>query len=125
MKEFGAPDKLETIEDKKQFAEAEMQWEIEDEINREQIELQKSEEQKEKEKLIADIQKQIRNCFETSIWKFLKAKRGDTEQTLEDLRYIKSFTFEQEDYITEKARRELMNQFKNWWKYKVLWGEWK
>ena len=125
MKEFGAPDKLETIEDKKQFAEAEMQWEIEDEINREQIELQKSEEQKEKEKLIADIQKQIRNCFETSIWKFLKAKRGDTEQTLEDLRYIKSFTFEQEDYITDKARRELMNQFKNWWKHKVLWGEWK
>ena len=125
MEEFGAPDKLETIEDKKQFAEAEMQWEIEDEINREQIELQKSEEQKEKEKLIADIQKQIRNCFETSIWKFLKAKRGDTEQTLEDLRYIKSFTFEQEDYITDKARRELMNQFKNWWKHKVLWGEWK
>ena len=102
-----------------------MQWEIEDEINREQIELQKSEEQKEKEKLIADIQKQIRNCFETSIWKFLKAKRGDTEQTIKDLRYIKSFTFEQEDYITDKARRELMNQFKNWWKHKVLWGEWK
>ena len=125
MKEFGAPDKLETTEDEKQFDQAESRWEIEDEINREQIELQKSEEQKEKEKLIADIQKQIRNCFETSIWKFLKAKRGDTEQSIEDLRYIKSFTFEQEDYITDKARRELMNQFKNWWKHKVLWGEWK
>ena len=125
MKEFGAPDKLETTEDEKQIAQVESRWEIEDEINREQIELQKSEEQKEKEKLIADIQKQIRNCFETSIWKFLKAKRGDTEQSIEDLRYIKSFTFEQEDYITDKARRELMNQFKNWWKHKVLWGEWK
>ena len=125
MEEFGAPDKLVTTEDEKQFAQAESRWEIEDEINREQIELQKSEEQKEKEKLIADIQKQIRNCFETSIWKFLKAKRGDTEQSIEDLRYIKSFTFEQEDYITDKARRELMNQFKNWWKHKVLWGEWK
>ena len=125
MKEFGTPDKLETIEDKKQFAEAEMQWETQEEIKREQIELQKIEEQEEKKKLIADIQKQIRNCFETSIWKFLKAKRGDTEQTLEDLRYIKSFTFEQEDYITDKARRELMNQFKKWWKHKVLWGEWK
>ena len=125
MKEFGAPDKLETTEDEKQFAQAESRWEFEDEINREQIKHQKSEEQKEKEKLIADIQKQIRNCFETSIWKFLKAKRGDTEQTLEDLRYIKSFTFEQEDYITDKARRELMNQFKNWWKHKVRGGEWK